>query len=183
MGVDDALDAYQRVVTNTLADVIDLICSDFFLAAASIEAMTESVVVPNGTLVSGNLINWTLSDSKRRVEVSVGVAYGTDTRRATSLIREICAAHPDVLKDPETLITFQEFGNSTLTIVIRLYLASLDKRLPVLDDIHTAIHERFAAEGIEIAFPQLDVHVTAATAVATPAPARSQTSPHPSAPT
>ena len=139
--------------------------------------------MPNKDLITGRVTNWTLTDSTNRIEIRVGVAYGTDTRRATALIREICAAHPDVLKDTETLITFQEFGNSTLTIVIRLYLASLDKRLPVLDDIHTAIHERFAAEGIEIAFPQLDVHLTAATGAAAPTPARYQTSPHPSAPT
>ncbi len=143
----------------------------------------QEYIVPNKDLITGRVTNWTLTDSTNRLEIRVGVAYGTDTRRATALIREICAAHPDVLKDPETLITFQEFGDSTLTIVIRLYLASLDKRLPVLDDIHTAIHEKFAAEGIEIAFPQLDVHLTAATAAAAPALARSQTSPHPSAPT
>lgn len=119
----------------------------------------QEYIVPNKDLITGRVTNWTLTDSTNRLEIRVGVAYGTDTRRATTLIREICAAHPDVLKDPETLITFQEFGNSTLTIVIRLYLGSLDKRLPVLDDIHTAIHERFAAEGIEIAFPQLDVHL------------------------
>jgi potassium-dependent mechanosensitive channel len=119
----------------------------------------QEYIVPNKDLITGRVTNWTLTDSTNRIEIRVGVAYGTDTRRATALIREICAAHPDVLKDPETLITFQEFGNSTLTIVIRLYLASLDKRLPVLNDIHTTIHERFAAEGIEIAFPQLDVHL------------------------
>jgi potassium efflux system protein len=143
----------------------------------------QEYIVPNKDLITGRVTNWTLTDSTNRLEIRVGVAYGTDSRQATALIREICAAHPDVLKDPETLITFQEFGDSTLTIVIRLFLASLDKRLPVLDDIHTAIHERFAAEGIEIAFPQLDVRITAATTAAAPAPAHPQTSPHRSDPT
>jgi len=119
----------------------------------------QEYIVPNKDLITGRVTNWTLTDSTNRLEIRVGVAYGTDTKRATALIREICAAHPDVLKDPETVVTFQEFANSSLTIVIRLYLAALDKRLPVLNDIHTAIHERFAAEGIEIAFPQLDVHI------------------------
>ena len=105
------------------------------------------------------MTNWTLSDSTNRINVTVGVAYGTDTRQATALIREICLAHPDVLREPETLITFEQFGDSTLNITVRAYLSLIEKRLSVINDLHTGIHERFAAEGIEIAFPQLDVRL------------------------
>lgn len=119
----------------------------------------QEYIIPNKDLITGRVTNWTLSDSTNRLELRVGVAYGTDTRRACDIIRQICDAHPDVLRDPAPIIVFQEFAASSLTIVVRLYLGTLDRRLPVLNDVHTAIHEQFAAAGITIAFPQLDVHV------------------------
>jgi potassium efflux system protein len=119
----------------------------------------QEYIVPNKDLITGRVINWTLTDSTNRLEIRVGVAYGTDTRNACAIIREICDAHPDVLRDPAALITFEAFGDSALLIVVRVYLATLDRRLTVLDDVHTAIHERFANAGIEIAYPQLDIHL------------------------
>lgn len=119
----------------------------------------QEYIVPNKDLITGRVTNWTLTDSTNRVRLSVGVAYGTDTRRAVALIREICEAHPDVLREPEALITFEQFADSTLNITIRAYLSQIEKRLVVINDLHTTIHERFAEEGIEIAFPQLDVTV------------------------
>jgi potassium-dependent mechanosensitive channel len=118
----------------------------------------QEYIVPNKDLITGRVTNWTLSDTTNRVEVRVGVAYGTDTRGACSLLRAICTANEEVLDDPAPLISFEEFGNSALTLVLRFYLASLDRRLSVVSDIHTAIHEQFATAGIEIAFPQVDVH-------------------------
>jgi potassium-dependent mechanosensitive channel len=115
----------------------------------------QEYIVPNKDLITGRVTNWTLTDTTNRVEVRVGVAYDTDSRAACGIIREICQANPDVLADPAPLITFEEFGDSALTM--RLYLGSLDRRLDVINDIHTAIHERFRAAGIEIAFPQIDV--------------------------
>jgi potassium-dependent mechanosensitive channel len=119
----------------------------------------QEYIVPNKDLITGRVTNWTLSDTTNRAEIRVGVAYGTDTRVACGLLREICDAHPEVLGDPAPLITFESFGDSSLTLVLRLYLASLDNRLGVITDVHTAIHEQFAAAGIEIAFPQLDIHL------------------------
>jgi potassium-dependent mechanosensitive channel len=117
----------------------------------------QEYIVPNKDLITGRVTNWTLTDTTNRVEVRVGVAYDTDSRTACGIIREICQANPDVLADPAPLITFEEFGDSALTLTMRLYLGSLDRRLDVINDIHTAIHERFRAAGIEIAFPQIDV--------------------------
>ena len=118
----------------------------------------QEYIVPNKDLITGRVTNWTLTDTTNRVEIRVGVAYNTDTRVACGILREICRANTDVLSDPAPLITFEEFGDSALTIALRLYLDSLDRRLDVINDVHTAIHERFGEAGIEIAFPQLDVH-------------------------
>jgi potassium efflux system protein len=119
----------------------------------------QEYIVPNKDLITGRVTNWTLSDTTNRVEIRVGVAYGADTRLAREILREICTTHPQILNEPPPLISFEQFGDSALVLVLRLYLAVLDHRLAVITDVHTAIHERFAAAGIEIAFPQLDVHI------------------------
>lgn len=120
----------------------------------------QEYVIPNKDLITGRVTNWTLTDSVNRVVIRVGLAYGTDTRRACDLLREICRDMEEVLADPGPNITFEEFGDSTLNVAVRFYLANLDNRLSVISELHTVIHERFNAEGIEIAFPQLDVHVS-----------------------
>ena len=119
----------------------------------------QEYVIPNKDLITGRVINWTLSDSVNRAELTVGVAYGTDTRRVLDLLKEICSGIPDILNDPAPIITFEQFGDSTLNIVVRYYLASLDNRLGTISELHNQIHERFNAERIEIAFPQMDVHL------------------------
>ena len=119
----------------------------------------QEYVIPNKDLITGRVINWTLSDSVNRAELTVGVAYGSDTRKVIDLLREICTGIPDILADPAPIITFEQFGDSTLNLVVRFYLASLDNRLVTISELHSQIHERFNAEGIEIAFPQVDVHM------------------------
>jgi potassium efflux system protein len=119
----------------------------------------QEYIIPNKDLIVGRVTNWTLTDSVNRVEVRVGVAYGTDTRAACGLLRDLCAAHTEILREPAPIVTFEAFGDSTLNLVARFYLGSLDKRLQVVDEVHAAIHEQFAAAGIDIAFPQLDVHL------------------------
>jgi potassium efflux system protein len=119
----------------------------------------QEYVIPNKDLITGRVINWTLSDSVNRAELTVGVAYGTDTRRVIELLGTICSGIPDILADPAPIITFEQFGDSTLNLVVRFYLASLDNRLGTISELHSQIHERFNAEGIEIAFPQVDVHM------------------------
>jgi potassium efflux system protein len=116
-------------------------------------------VIPNKDLITGRVINWTLSDSVNRSLVRVGVAYGTDTRHVGAVLKEICNQTPHILKEPAPIVTFDEFGDSTLNFAVRFYLASLDNRFSTINEIHNAIAERFAKEHIEIAFPQMDVHV------------------------
>ena len=119
----------------------------------------KEYIVPNKDLVTERLLNWTLSDQTNRVVIEVGIAYGTDTDRACDLLREIVQAHPIVLDDPAPLINFDGFGDSTLNLVVRCYLPNLENRLLTIHDLHTEINKRFNAEGIEIAFPQRDLHI------------------------
>ncbi len=119
----------------------------------------KELVVPNKDLVTGQLLNWTLSDAANRVTVFVGVAYESDVDQVTRVLREIVTGTPLVLETPEPNVTFEEFGDSALKFCIRAYVRDIDERLPAIHALHTAIARRFRREGIEIAFPQMDIHV------------------------
>lgn len=119
----------------------------------------KEFIVPNKEFVTGKLLNWTLSDRINRVLINVGVAYGTKTETALALLQQIADTNPLVLKDPAPVASFEGFGDSTLNLVLRCYLPNLDHRLKAITELHAAIHDRFAAEGVEIAFPQRDLHL------------------------
>jgi potassium efflux system protein len=119
----------------------------------------QELVIPNKDLVTGRLLNWTLSDSTNRMIIDVGVAYGTDTTQACQILREICLNHPNVLKTPEPTAFFEIIGDSTLQLKVRLFLASLDLRLPTRHDLLTSIHQRFAQEKIPMAYPTRELHI------------------------
>ena len=119
----------------------------------------KELVIPNKDLMTGRLLNWTLSDTANRVTILVGVAYGSDPDQVTRVLREIVAAETLVLETPEPMVTFEEFGESALQFRIRAYVRAVEDRLPVIHALHTTIARRFGEEGIEIAFPQMDIHV------------------------
>lgn len=119
----------------------------------------QELIVPNKQFISDALINWTLTNSVNRIIISVGVAYGTDTIQAKKILTEIAREHPIVLKDPEPLATFEEFGDSSLLLKLRVYLPDLSYRVNLISDLHDTIDQRFKEAGIEIAFPQQDLHI------------------------
>jgi len=117
------------------------------------------VVVPNGTLLSGNLVNWTLSDSTRRVEVAVGVAYGSDLRRVLEILMQVAVAQPDAIKDPAPVVLFNGFGASSLDFVMRFWTRDAATAAIARSDAGVAVAEALSAAGIEIPFPQQDLHL------------------------
>jgi potassium efflux system protein len=121
----------------------------------------QELLVPNKEFITGRLLNWTLSDKINRLTIEVGVAHGSDTRKALALLVEVATKNPRVLDDPEPLVTFERFGDSALTLVLRCYLGALDYRLTVISELSQAIDDKFRAAGIRIAFPQRDVHLYA----------------------
>ncbi|MCA9115557.1 MAG: mechanosensitive ion channel [Planctomycetaceae bacterium] len=138
----------------------------------------KELIVPNREFITGRLLNWTLTDSVNRVVLNVGVAYGSDTELARNLLLEQAAKHPEILKDPPPMAAFEEFGDSTLNFSLRVYLPKMDQRLVVIHDLHTAIDLAFRKAGIEIAFPQRDIHVRTAApfTVSSPPPSESHES-------
>jgi potassium efflux system protein len=119
----------------------------------------KEYVIPNKDFITGRLVNWTLTDEVNRLIVNVGVAYGSDVEKAKQILLDICQSHPCVLSDPPTTVTFQEFGDSTLNLVLRTFLPTLENRLAVIDSLHMQINNAFKQNQIEIAFPQRDLHI------------------------
>ncbi len=119
----------------------------------------KELIVPNKDLITGRLLNWTLTDTNTRLVVNVGVAYGSDVAQACRLIMEAVAENPMILREPPASVTFESFGDSSLLLVLRAFLPRLDQRLPCMHYLHNAINDKFQRHGIEIAFPQMDIHV------------------------
>lgn len=116
------------------------------------------VIVPNGNLISNEMINWTLSDKRRRQEIIVGVAYGTDTNKVLEILNEVVPEHENVLKNPAPFIIFLGFGESSLDFRV-LFWTHFDQGLSTKSAVAVAIDEAFKREGIEIPFPQRDLHL------------------------
>ncbi|MHB8764020.1 MAG: mechanosensitive ion channel family protein [Deferrisomatales bacterium] len=130
------------------------------LRATVVRTFDQSeVIVPNSTLISGSVTNWTLTDRHTRLVVLVGIAYGSDVPLAMKILQEVGAAHPQVLAEPAPQVLFMAFGASSLDFELRVWLADVDKRFPVRSDLHQAIDRRFREAGVEISFPQRDLHL------------------------
>lgn len=119
----------------------------------------KEIVMPNKTFITGHLTNWGLSDTTTRVIVRVGVVYGSDPVKVRSLLLQAAAEDPRVLTEPVPTCWFLTFGSSSLDFELRVFVASLSDRLESQNALNIRINELFAEQGIEIAFPQLDLHV------------------------
>ena len=143
----------------------------------------KDLIVPNKDFVTGRLLNWTLHDEVNRIVIPIGVAYGTDTDQAKSLLLSVAKEHPLVASDPGPMATFEAFGDSSLNLILRCYIAmsNMPNRLSVVDDLHTGIDVKFREAGIEIPFPQRDLHVRSTDApIASPLGVKAtQTKPNP----
>lgn len=119
----------------------------------------QTVILPNSDLINAAVGNWTHKNSLGRVDVAVGVAYGSDVRKVHDILFDIAQNHPLVLKNPEPFVLFTEFGESSFNFEVRVYLADILDQLAVMNDIRFAVIEAFAKEGIQIPFPQRDIHL------------------------
>ena len=143
----------------TVADVTGIVTRVQIRATTVTNWDRQEFIVPNKEFITGRLLNWTRADQVNRIVINVGIAYGSDTALARELLEKTVGDHPEVMDDPAPLVTFEGFGDSSLSFVVRCYLPRLDKRLDTIHDLHTAIDQAFREAGIEIAFPQQDVHL------------------------
>lgn len=119
----------------------------------------KELIIPNKTFITSDVINWTLSDSILRVIIPVGVSYSSDVDKVESLLRKVAKKNKIVLDDPQPQIMFRKFGDSSLEFEMRVYIPNIDYFVPIQHELHNAIYKIFKKEGIEIAFPQRDLHL------------------------
>ncbi len=116
------------------------------------------VIVPNGTLIQGQLVNWTLADRSRRVEVAVGVAYGTDPEQVRRILLGCVLDRADVLATPEPYALFTGFGDSALLFEVRFW-ARFDEWIFAASGVRERVLQELARAGIGIPFPQREINV------------------------
>lgn len=117
------------------------------------------VVVPNSALVTNNLTNWTLRDASRRFEIHVGVAYGAKPEEVIEILRSTATQTPGVAARPAPVALFMEFGHHALDFSVRAWTYDADNWLNIRSDLATRIHRALGEAGIEIPYPQQDLHL------------------------
>lgn len=120
-------------------------------------ADNRNVVIPNGSLANGNIVNYSANET-RRVDMTVGVAYGTDLRKAQQVIKDILEADERILRDPEYTVAVDDLADSSITILVRPWVRSEDYwnvKWATMEKIYNRLNE----ENIEIPFPQMTVHL------------------------
>jgi small-conductance mechanosensitive channel len=136
---------------------------DIRIRSTRIQTFDRSdVIVPNSELISNQVTNYMLGDVRGRAIVRVGVAYGSDVEKVRDILTRVAEEHELVVLDgtsPEPTVLFRGFGDSSLDFELRVHLYEIDRRLSTISDLNFAIDKAFREEGVEIPFPQRDVHV------------------------
>jgi len=127
------------------------------------------VIVPNGDFVSNAVTNWTLTDRLRRIDVPVGVAYGSDPEQILAMLRAVAGAHPYIVEAPKSVALFTGFGDSALNFELRAWTDHFDQWVATRSELAVAINAKLTEAGISVPFPQRDVNLVAG---GTPLPVR-----------
>jgi len=145
--------------TITIGDVSGTVSRIRIRATTVTDWDNKELIVPNKSFVTDSLINWTLSEDITRIKIPVGIAYGSDTELAHRIMMDVVRAHPEVLDDPPPTAFFIRFGESSLDFEIRVFVKERIRRMPLAHDLHMALDKELRKAGIEIPFPQRDLHV------------------------
>lgn len=135
-----------------------------------------SLIIPNSEFVGQRVTNWSHGDPKVRIAIPVGVIYGSDTDLVRKTLLEVGKKHGQVLKKPPPEVQFRAFGASSLDFLLLVWIDEQRHRFRIASDLHFAVDRAFRKVGLEIAFPQLDLHLktvsaTSAQALNPPLPA------------
>jgi small-conductance mechanosensitive channel len=155
--VEQPIRVGDRIETgNTLGDVVRI-------AARSTWIRTNDnvvIIVPNNEFINNAVTNWTANDPNVRLSLSVGVGYNSDPEQVRALLLQTALENPDVLKDPKPDVIFAEYGDSSLDFVLRVWTCTQTHSPLVLkSDLYFALFRVFREKGIELPFPQRDIHI------------------------
>jgi len=143
----------------TIGDLSGRVARIQIRATTIADSDNREIIVPNRNFITERFVNWTLTDSVTRLVIPVGIAYGTNLEKALGMLLGIANSHAKVLRDPAPCAVFQGFGDSALMIELQVYAKEMPHRVDLRHELNRLIYEAFRAEGIEIPFPQRDVHV------------------------
>lgn len=149
----------------TVGEVDGTITDINFRATTVVTPDNVAVIVPNSEFVSATVVNWSLRDPLVRVHVPVGVAYGSDVERVTRTLLEAAVGVEDVLAEPEPAVWFKGFGDSALEFELLVWVQDPRLRFRLRSRLYYAISAAVRREGIQIPFPQRDVHIRSAPAL------------------
>lgn len=122
------------------------------------------IIVPNTHFITGKVTNWSHSSPNIRLSMPLGVAYQSNPREVRRIVEEVAAAHPGVLKDPPPELIFTSFGESALLFTLWVWTCDYTRQPFVLkSDLYYEIFDRLKKEGVEIPYPQRDVHIRSGT--------------------
>ena len=118
------------------------------------------IIIPNSEFINNRVTNWTVNDRQVRFNIPLGVSYGSDPERVREVLLEVAGRHPDVLKSPAPQILFKGFGDSSLDFHLRVWTTTrVQTPLPLASELYFSIFRAFKENGIEIPFPQRDLHL------------------------
>lgn len=117
----------------------------------------ETIIIPNGSLSNDSIVNFS-TEQIRRVDWVFGVGYGDNTEKTKALLESLLKADERILKDPSTVIALQQLGDSSVNFVVRAWVES-DQFWPVFFSMNEKVYKTFADEGLNIPYPQMDVHL------------------------
>jgi len=118
-----------------------------------------AIIVPNSEFVSSTVINWTYADERIRLEVDVGVSYSSDLETVLRSLREVAEEYPEVLTNPAPEVLHTGFGDSCWNMRLRAWIGDPKRHPQVRSALNCAIVRKFRDNGVEIPFPQRDLHV------------------------
>jgi small-conductance mechanosensitive channel len=119
----------------------------------------SEVIIPNGDLLSQNLINWTLSNTHKRISLEVGVAYGSDIELVKQIFKDVLDKSDEVMPEPNPLILLDNFGESAVNFRILCWVGDIDNWLTIKSVLMSHILEEFYKQGVKIPFSQRDLHI------------------------
>lgn len=147
----------DRIETsNTLGDVVKI-------AARSTWVRTNDnvvMIIPNNTFINDAVTNWTANDPNVRINLPVGVGYNSDPDKVREILLAAADAHPDVLKTPKPDVIFTDYGDNSINFKLRVWTCQHAHTPQILkSDLYFALFRQFNAAGIELPFPQRDLHL------------------------